>query len=128
VSLLDLLRDRAPRTTSDALVFVKIDVEGMEQRVLTPVYPRQHGEIVILYEDHGNRVTPTTAFLAERGFVVAFMADDGTLERIVPTNLKRLNELKTNSARGYNLLAVAPKGAAATRLDKLYPALKLGST
>lgn len=124
VSLLDLMRDRMPSAAGDSLVFAKIDVEGMEQQVLAPIDPNRHGEIVILYEDHGSSVRTITAFLLERGFLVMFLADDGTLEPILLTNLTRLDELKENPGRGYNLLAIAPKGAAADRLAALYPELR----
>lgn len=126
VSLLDLIRERTRGTASDSLTFVKIDVEGMERQVLAPIDPEQHGDTVILYEDHGSNTTPITAFLLERGFAVAFMADDGTLEPIRLGNLSMLDTLKVNPGRGYNLLAVAPKGAAASRLAKLYPQLEIG--
>jgi FkbM family methyltransferase len=128
VSLLDLVRDRMPSDTGDALVFVKLDIEGMERQVLATIDPKQHAKLVILYEDHGNNKSHTTAFLLERGFEIAFMADDGTLEQIRRTTLHRLDALKVNPARGYNLLAVAARGAAASRLAALYPELKFGPT
>lgn len=121
VSLLDLMRARTPLTALDTLVFAKIDVEGMERQVLAPIDPERQGEIVILYEDHGSGMTPITAFLLERGFAVAFLADDGTLEPIRLADLGRLQTLKKDPGRGYNLLAIAPKGAAAARLAALYP-------
>jgi FkbM family methyltransferase len=123
VSLLDLVRERIPIDASEALLFVKLDIEGMERQVLATIDPEQHGELVILYEEHGSETTHTTAFLLERGFRIAFMADDGSLERIRPDTLHRVNALKVNPAIGYNLLAVAARGAAMSRLAGLYPQL-----
>jgi FkbM family methyltransferase len=128
VSLLDLVRERMPSNAGDALVFVKLDIEGMERQVLATVDPDQHSDLVILYEDHGSDTTHVTAFLLERGFGVAFMTDDGSLEQIRRDTLHRLDALKVNPLRGYNLLAVATRGAAASRLARLYPPLKLGLT
>jgi FkbM family methyltransferase len=128
VSLLDLVRERMSSDAGDALVFVKLDIEGMERQVLATIDPEQHGELVIMYEDHGSNTTHITPFLLERGFGVAFMADDGALEQIRRTALHRLDALKVNPARGYNLLAVAKRGAAASRLARLYPQLELGPT
>jgi len=121
VSLLDLLRQREASKALDTLAFVKLDVEGMERQVLATIDPEQHGDLVILYEDHGSDTSRITAFLLERGFKVAFMSADGTLEQIGLTALHRLDALKVNPARGYNLLAVSPRGAAAGRLAGLYP-------
>jgi len=126
VSLLDLAPE--PSDIGNGLVFVKLDIEGMERRVLATIDPQEHGNFVILYEDHGSDTTHVTAFLLERGFEVAFIADDGTLEQIRRTTLSRLDALKVNPGRGYNLLAVAARGAAAARLAELYPELELGLT
>ena len=128
VSLLDLVRERMLSDAGDTLIFVKLDIEGMERQVLATIDPEQHGELVIMYEDHGSNTTHITAFLLERGFGVAFMTDDGTLEQIRRTALHRLDALKVNPARGYNLLAVALRGAAASRLARLYPEFELGPT
>ena len=126
VSLLDLVRERMPRAADDTLVFVKLDIEGMERQVLATIDPMRHGELIVIYEDHGSDTTHVTAFLLERGFKVAFMAEDGSLEQIRRTDLHRLSELKVYPARGYNLLAVAPQGTAASRLARIYPQLELG--
>ena len=116
ISLLDLARERAPSDEADALAFVKLDVEGMEPRVLATIDPDAHGEFVILYEDHGRKSSHLTEFLLGRGFCVAFLADDGVIEQIRLNTLHRLKELKINPARGYNLLAIAAQGVAASRL------------
>jgi FkbM family methyltransferase len=127
ISLLDLVRERTSSEASDALIFLKLDIEGMERRVLATINPAQNSNIVILYEDHGSDTThATTVFLLGRGFVVALMGDDGELERIRQTTLDRLDVLKVNPARGYNFLAITPGGAAATRLLALYPQDKFG--
>lgn len=125
VSLLDLLPARISSDPGNGLVFVKLDVEGMERQVLSMINPEEHGRVVVLYEDHARDTSHVTAFLLERGFAVAFMADDGSFEPIRLDALQRLAELKLNPRRGYNLLAVAARGAAASRLSELYPTLKL---
>ena len=126
VSLLDIAAEQMSGDTGNRLVFVKLDIEGMERQVLATIDPQEHGNFVILYEDHGSDTTHVTAFLLERGFEVAFIADDGTLEQIRRTTLHRLDALKVNPERGYNLLAVAARGTAASRLAELYPELELG--
>jgi FkbM family methyltransferase len=123
VSLLDLVRERMPTDAGDALLFLKLDIEGMERQALASVDPEQHGKLVILYEEHGSDTTHLTAFLLKRGFRVGFIGCDGSLERIRQDNLHRLKTLKANSQIGYNLLAVAARGAAMSRLAGLYPQL-----
>jgi hypothetical protein len=125
VSLLDLARERMRGDANNALVFVKLDIEGLERQVLANIDPGQHGDFVILYEDHGRDPMKVTAFLLERGFAIAFLADDGSVKRIRQDSLHRLDGL-LNPMRGYNLLAVDPRGVAASRLAPLYPALELG--
>ncbi len=121
VSLLDLVNEQVSRqTASDALTFVKLDIEGMERQVFSAIQPERNGSLVILYEDHGSETDHVTEFVLERGFLTAFLGDDGTLECIQKENLNRLNELKENPARGYNLLAFAPSGAAASRMADLF--------
>lgn len=128
VSLLDLVRQWGTRKAQSALVFVKLDVEGMERQVLATIDPEQHTDLVILYEDHGSDTSHITAFLLERGLKIAFLSDDGTLEQIELTTLHRLDALKVSPARGYNLLAISPRGAAAGRLAEVYPQLEIRST
>ncbi|MFT3852362.1 MAG: FkbM family methyltransferase [Ilumatobacteraceae bacterium] len=106
----------------DGLTFVKLDIEGMETRVLSTFDCASHGDIVVLYEDHGrDQGHATSRLLLDRGFVVAFLFDDGTVERIDAVNIDRLRDLKTNENHGYNLVAVAPGGRAAARLIEQYP-------
>lgn len=121
VGLLDLIAEqRVRRAADDALIFVKLDIEGMERQIFATVDPANHGELVLLYEDHGSERDHVTAFVLERGFRVAFLGDDGSIEPIGKENLHRLDALKTNSARGYNLLAFGPSGMAAARLATVY--------
>lgn len=121
VSLLDLIDDQLSRqAASDALIFVKLDIEGMERQIFSTIRPNEYGGLVILYEDHGSEINHVTAFVLEQGFQVAFLADDGTLEPIRRETLFRLDELKLDPARGYNLLAFAPTGSATSRLAVLF--------
>lgn len=121
MSLLDLVNEQVSRqTASDALTFVKLDIEGMERQVFSAIQPERSGSLVILYEDHGSETDHVTELVLERGFLTAFLGDDGTLESIKKENLNRLNELKEYPARGYNLLAFAPSGAAASRMADLF--------
>ncbi len=120
ISLLDLVQQQNAGIANDALIFVKLDVEGMERRVFATIDPARHGNLVIMYEDHGSETDHVTGFVLERGFRTAFMADDGSLEPIRTDTLNRLDELKVSSTRGYNLLAVAPGGVAASRLTKSF--------
>ena len=117
VSLLDLADDQLSLQTSpDALTFVKLDIEGMERQIFSTIPAVHHDSLVILYEDHGSEINHVTEFVLEQGYQVAFLADDGSLELITRDSLFRLGELKSNPARGYNLLAFAPTGRAASRL------------
>jgi FkbM family methyltransferase len=125
VSLLDLARERMRGDVGGRLVFVKLDIEGAERQVLANIDPDEHGNFVILYEDHGRDPMRVTAFLLERGFAIAFLADDGSVERIRQDSLHRLDGI-LNPTRGYNLLAVGARGVAASRLAALYPTLELG--
>ena len=121
VSLLDLVDEQLSlQAANDALIFVKLDIEGMERQIFSTLRPTEHGSLLIMFEDHGNEINHVAAFVLEQGFQVAFLADDGTLEPIRTQSLYRLDELKTNPARGYNLLAFAPVGSAASRLAALF--------
>ena len=121
VALIDLIAEqRVQRAADDALIFVKLDIEGMERQLFATVDPINDGELALLYEDHGSDRDHVTAVVLERGFHVVFLADDGSIEPIGKENLHRLDALKTNSARGYNLLAFGPSGAAAARLATVY--------
>ena len=121
VAVLDLITEqREERTANDALIFVKLDIEGMERQILATISPSDHQDLVLLYEDHGSERDHVTAFVLELGFHVAFLADDGSIEPLSKDNLYRLDALKTNSARGYNLLAFAPGGTAEARLTTVY--------
>jgi FkbM family methyltransferase len=121
VSLPDLVAEQVSRQSAgDALTFVKLDIEGMERQVFSTIQPQDYGSTIILYEDHGSEINHVTAFVLERGFQVAFLADDGTLEPIGGETLWRLDGLKKDPTRGYNLLAFAPTGAAASRMVALF--------
>ena len=121
VSLPDLIAEQKSRQAEpDALTFVKLDIEGMERQVFSTIDPDRDGSLAVLYEDHGSEADHVTAFVLDRGFHAAFLADDGSIEPIRRETLGRLDELKTNPARGYNLLAFAPKGTAASRLGELF--------
>ncbi|UUR09442.1 FkbM family methyltransferase [Sphingomonas glaciei] len=121
VGLLDLVAEqRILRTADDALIFVKLDIEGMERKIFATLDPADHGDLALLYEDHGSEQNHVTAFVLERGFGTAFLADDGSIEFITGENLHRLSALKTDSSRGYNMLAFVSGGAAAGRLANVY--------
>lgn len=121
VGLLDLIAEqRTLRTADNALIFVKLDIEGMERQIFATLDPADQGDLVLLYEDHGSEQDHVTAFVIERGFSTAFLADDGSIESISKENLHRLDALKTDSARGYNMLAFASGGTAAERLVTVY--------
>ncbi|MEE4538959.1 MAG: FkbM family methyltransferase [Erythrobacter sp.] len=117
ISVADLVADqRVQKNSPDALVFVKLDVEGMERDVFSALDPKDYGDLIIIYEDHGSETQHVTGKVLEMGYSAIFMGDDGTLEPILPNSLSRLDELKTDAAKGYNLLAFAPDGPAANRV------------
>jgi FkbM family methyltransferase len=121
ISLTELLSTNQPSTT-DGLVVVKLDIEGVESSVLASVDTGAWQNVVLLYEDHGRDLThQPTAFLLQRGFTAAFIDDDGSLERIDSDAIQRLTELKLDARRGYNLVAFDPSGRAAQRLVRLHP-------
>ena len=121
VSLLDLLDQQSSRVgASGGLIFVKLDIEGMERPVISTIDPHRCDDLLFLYEDHGSETDHVSAFVLEQGFRIAFLGDDGTLEPIRKETLHRLDALKTNPARGYNLLAFAPNGPAAIRMNALF--------
>lgn len=126
ISLVDLLRQRTARSGEESVVFVKLDIEGMERKVLATIDPAQHRELIIIYEDHGSDQSQVTSFLLDRGFEVAFISEDGSIERIGSGDLHRLADIKVSSTKGYNFVAVVGQGSAASRLAKVYPQLELG--
>ena len=121
VSLLELIIEQlSDQISADSVVFVKLDIEGMERQVFSTIEPNDYGSLLVLYEDHGSETNHVTEFVIEQGFQVVFLADDGTIVPIRTETLNRLNKLKVNSSRGYNLLAFAPDGAAASRIAALF--------
>jgi FkbM family methyltransferase len=118
VSLLDLIGEHG----SAGVSIVKLDIEGYECRVLSAIPLERGGNLLVLYEDHGRDVAHTTTrLLLERGWIVAFIDDHGSIEQISADNVERLTDLKRDPLRGYNLVAVAPSGSAAARLIDRYP-------
>lgn len=123
VSLLDLIAEQQRlQVADDALILAKLDIEGMERQIFATVDPATHTNLVLLYEDHGSEPDHVTGFVLDRGFSAAFLGDDGSIKRIGKDNLQSLDALKTDPARGYNLLAFAPGGTAAQRLASAYGA------
>ncbi len=121
ISLEDLLIEQSSyQSRADALTFVKLDVEGLERRIISTILPDRHGNVVLLYEDHGSDTEHVTKVVLEQGFRVAFLADDGSIEPIRPGGVGRLDQLKTDSGHGYNLLAFSPNGQAALRMSALF--------
>jgi FkbM family methyltransferase len=130
VALLSLVESMRATTGGSAggqpLTFVKLDVEGLEARLLGTLDPSVHGDLLVIYEDHGrDRTHSTTAAALARGFRVAFLAGGGRLKPITDDSLRELDELKPYPSLGYNFLAVAPNGSAARRLLDTYPDLAL---
>lgn len=120
VSVLDLLADQRNRKDNpDALIFIKLDVEGMERDILSTLGPLSNRDIIIIYEDHGSERNHVTQKVLELGYSAVFLGDDGTFEPITSDCLSRLGEIKSEAAKGYNFLAFAPKGAAANRVNSI---------
>ncbi|MBX7539403.1 FkbM family methyltransferase [Qipengyuania sphaerica] len=108
------------RTSDDQLIFVKLDIEGMEREIFASIEPGKFGNVIFLFEDHGNVRDHISIDALERGFQVAFLADDGSIEVIIQENIGRLDLLKTNPARGYNLIALSPNGMAERRITRCF--------
>lgn len=122
ISLNDLLEEqRTIQDRDDALVFIKLDIEGMEREVISTIAPEDNPNVIVIYEDHGSTNEHVTAFVLEKGFSVFFLHDGGQLELITKDNIDRLTTLKENPMRGYNLVAVAPHGAALSRIASSFP-------
>ncbi len=121
VSLLDLIA-MTESAASTGLVFVKLDIEGYEGMVLETIPAAQHDDLVVIVEEHARDIAHSnTVAVLESGYIVAFLADDGSIERITHQTLGRLTELQVNPTRGYNVVAVAPSGRAAKLVDHHYP-------
>ncbi len=104
------------------LVFVKLDIEGFEGPVLGTIPAAQHDDLVVIFEEHARDVAHTnTVAVLDAGYIVAFLADGGSIEQITHESIERLAELKVNPLRGYNVVAVAPTGKAAKLLDHHFP-------
>lgn len=89
----------------DGLIFIKLNVEGVEVdafRGATKTFARNS---VFLYEDHGRDAScAPTAHLLQEGRRVYFLLDDDSLLRI--ESVERARELKTNRSKGYNFIAL----------------------
>lgn len=121
-SLIDLVRARDDAPCTDRVVVVKLDVEGLEERLLRRLDVTLDHDVLAIYEDHGReRSHSTTSSLVNLGFRVGFVHEDGALSLIDHDSVRSLDDLKRDRGRGYNLVAVAPSGSAATRLGEAYP-------
>jgi FkbM family methyltransferase len=114
------LRDLIDQYVNDRVAIVKLDIEGNECRAMSSIPLDEGGNLLVLFEDHGRDAAHTTTrSLLDRGWIVAFIHDDGSIERIQAGNIERLNDLKQNP--GYNLVAVVPSSRGAARLRDCYP-------
>jgi FkbM family methyltransferase len=126
VALRSLLKSvRSGRDGSDAasIIVVKLDVEGLESRLIATLDPSADDDVLVVYEDHGRDSThATTASVLSKGFHVAFLYD-GHLRPISAESVNELDTLKWNPLWGYNLVAAAGSGPAWRRLSTAYPDL-----
>lgn len=98
----------------DALTFLKLDIEGMEDTVIGSCEPRLLDDVIVLYEDHGRDLeSGTTRLLLERGFLVWLLLDDGAQSI---TDAADLGWHKTDARKGYNLVATRPEGRGSARV------------
>lgn len=99
----------------DALVLLKLDVEGVEREAMGAADALLARDFMVLYEDHAKEVdSPTTRFfLQEMAMQVYFVTDDGDVMRI--ENVDQVTPLKVQKGRGYNFIATRA-GTGADRL------------
>lgn len=117
ISLATLLAAQRSAPARPSVVFVKLDVEGVEQFVLQTLDPRRDDDIIVIYEDHGRDMSHAATVAAlDAGFSIAFIEADGRLRPVASSSLAGLAALKTNPRWGYNLVAFAADGPAARRI------------
>ncbi len=124
VALRTLIADARDRVAPEAggCVVIKLDVEGVEERLLADLDPTRDLDLVVVYEDHGrDREHRTSRILTEAGFVVAFIGAGGVLTAVDAESLSLLDRLKRDRGQGYNLVAVAPDGPAIERVSSAFP-------
>ena len=98
----------------DALTFLKLDIEGMEDTVIGSCEPRLLDDVIVMYEDHGRDLeSATTRLLLERGFLVWLLLDDHARAISDATDL---GWYKTDARKGYNLVATWPEGRGNARV------------
>lgn len=115
--LLAMAEDHArEKGCAHPLVFVKLDVEGAEERALSAARELWKREILVVYEDHSNEREhgPTKAMLGRFGMEVYHVSDQGEVMRIVHPGT--LDAIKVNPNRGYNFAAVRTGTSIAGRM------------
>lgn len=109
ITIDDMLEETLRSTDlSYEAVILKLDVEGVEVRAIEGAARlREIPGLVILYEDHGlDDQHETTRFLMLMGYSITFLGDDDQPgEEII--DLRRLDDLKGDKARGYNFVATS---------------------
>jgi FkbM family methyltransferase len=87
-------------------VFVKLDIEGMELRVLQSCKYLTHPNLLIVYEDHGSSSEcGASQYLLETGLFDLWFLHK-TKRPILINSIQQLKELKISKKVGYNIFAI----------------------
>ena len=104
IALGDLL---PPHDCSEALTFLKLDIEGMEETVIASCPPEAFDNVIVMYEDHGRDPTSAvTAMLLTHGFSIWLLLDEGHAVPVIETD--QVRPYKVDPHKGYNLIAARP--------------------
>lgn len=120
-SLVDSVRAQVDDgSDGEPIIIVKLDVEGLESRLIATLDSSLDDDVLVIYEDHGrDRAHSTTASALGKGFAVAFLGSD-TMYPITAASLSELDRLKSVPSVGFNLVAGVEGGRAWRRLSEAY--------
>jgi len=103
----------------DTPMIIKLDVEGAEATALAGAQRLLKGEVLLVYEDHGNDPTHTIThhIWNELGWTVSYVDRMGRVIQI--HDVSELNALKVSKYIGYNFIATRADSTFEKRLASL---------
>ena len=103
VSVMEILKNHLPTSQQ---VLLKLDVEGLETEIVDSLQTSSHPQVAIIYEEHGSDASHNVSrSLLSREDYTLFFLSPGLPPRPI-WNHRDLDDLKRQTSRGYNCLAV----------------------
>lgn len=102
---LDGLLARLPWFAQQKRLVLKLDVEGVEEAALRGAGEMLRRDTLLVYEEQGSDATHANTRFVSGALGMPVFAYDGRRFKEAPDPLAAMDAMKTNSRRGYNVLA-----------------------